>query len=147
MPGGSSARAITPLLPNDLAANHCLFRLIRRFHAILGAGWAAGSLTLLVATPRYALSVRAIAPLLQATTVAAGSFPCFCCGHVPERRRRFGRSPPISMDGNLGFARASDQTTRVRSPLIWMWNMELIPGRSLPSLRAVAPRNIRAMTP
>jgi hypothetical protein len=71
MPGGSSARAITPLLPNDLAANHCLFRLsgaFTQFGADLGS-WQ----------PDLSLSHAALRAL------ASGDRPPFassngCCG-------------------------------------------------------------------
>jgi hypothetical protein len=56
-------------------------------------------------------------------------------------------APLFWADGDPGFPCARGQATRIGSPLIQLWNTELIPGRLPPSFRAVAPQNIRAITP
>jgi hypothetical protein len=88
---------------------------------------------------RIEARIRAIAPLfrwMEAQDLPArvprrlaSELRSFSCG---TRNLSPGDRPPISVDGDPGFACASVQTTRIGSPLIQLWNTEPIPGRSPP---------------
>jgi hypothetical protein len=130
-----------PPFPNGLTAKHGLIPTFPPpLHPMLGSGRPARSRTFPLKAGRRALDSGDRPLFCSHPTVDTGLVPVSPAATCQDRGEDSGDRPPISVDGDPGFACASVQTTRIGTPLIQLWNTEPIPGRSPPYFGGWRPR-------